>query len=289
VTPRKRVAAAALVIAALGGGALVVAMREPVEALRCGPDFVEMGWRCCRPGQTLEGGHCAGVPTKCSETPRPSSEETILMCRTPADHLLIAGGAVELAPLDWEAAGQVRSRRIEVAPFRIGQFEITARRWQACVDAKMCRALEDASEPERPVVSVTAAEAAGFCAFDHGALPTSDQWVFAAAGAAGRRYPWGETGAVCRRAVFGIASGPCAAGGDGPDLAGTRADGASPEGVYDLAGNVAEWTIAADGSAEARGGSWADTAAAALRSWSARLPAAGSAAPDIGFRCVYPP
>src|SRR6185503_21054203 len=101
-----------------------------------------------------------------------------------------------------------------------------------------------------------------------GALPSRDQLAFAAAGQTGRRYAWGDTGAVCRRAAWGLASGPCAEGASGPEIAGAHPDGASPEGVLDLAGNVAEWSAPdrADAPvAEVRGGSFADGAASALR------------------------
>ena len=71
------------------------------------------------------------------------------------------------------------------------------------------------------------------------------------------------------------------------ELAGSRPDGASPEGVQDLAGNVAEWTREADGSFTARGGSFRSTSAAELKSWAALSD--HQKALHIGFRCAYPP
>ena len=70
-----------------------------------------------------------------------------------------------------------------------------------------------------------------------------------AAGAQSRRYPWGQTGLVCRRATFGIIAGPCAENGSQPDIAGSHPDGQSPEGVFDLSGNVAELALDAEGQA----------------------------------------
>jgi hypothetical protein len=62
--------------------------------------------------------------------------------------------------------------------------------------------------------------------------------------------------------------------------------------VLDLAGNVAEWSspdLSDALTAEVRGGSFADGAAAALRTWQRRIVPVETQAPDIGFRCAYPP
>jgi formylglycine-generating enzyme required for sulfatase activity len=135
------------------------------------------------------------------------------------------------------------------------------------------------------VVNVAPGEAQTFCRFLGGRLPTAAEWLFAATGIDVRRYPWGRTGLVCRRAAFGLAAGPCAEGARGPELAGFRPDGATPEGVQDLAGNVAEWTIEADDVFAARGGSYLSQVAAELKTWAVE-PNHGPA-PHIGFRCAY--
>ena len=107
-----------------------------------------------------------------------------------------------------------------------------------------------------------------------------------------RRYPWGDTGAVCRRAAWGLANGPCAHSADGPDTVGAHGDGASPLGMFDLAGNVAEWVAADQARPEigvAKGGSWHSELATDLRVW-ARLEVSPNARdPRIGVRCAYPP
>jgi formylglycine-generating enzyme required for sulfatase activity len=97
---------------------------------------------------------------------------------------------------------------------------------------------------------------------------------------------------VCRRAAFGLLQGPCASqseskAGTSAELVGSRPDGASPEGVLDLAGNVAEWTREGGGGYSARGGSFRSTSAAELKSWASL--GARDKALHIGFRCAYPP
>ena len=64
-----------------------------------------------------------------------------------------------------------------------------------------------------------------------------------------------------------------------------RPDGATPEGVLDLAGNVAEWTLERDGSFAAHGGSFRSALAADLKAWA--VEARQTRAGHVGFRCAY--
>jgi formylglycine-generating enzyme required for sulfatase activity len=193
-------------------------------------------------------------------------------------------GHVSLGAEDWEAEGVIAPRKANVAPFQLDATEVTLERWNHCVVAGGCRTLED-EEPGSPVHGVDPREAEAFCRFEGGRLPTSDEWLFAAMGAEGRRYPWGSTGLVCRRAAYGLVDGPCARGIEGPELAGARADGATPEGALDLAGNVSEWTLEGPGRYVARGGSYRSKTALEVKSWSVEVlpPKARTA----GFRCAY--
>ena len=86
-----------------------------------------------------------------------------------------------------------------------------------------------------PVNEVTWIGAHRYCAWRGARLPTEAEWEAAARGREGRRYPWGSALPEPGRAVFGRRSNATAAVGE-------RAAGATPEGVHDLAGNVAEWT-----------------------------------------------
>jgi formylglycine-generating enzyme required for sulfatase activity len=286
-------------LGAVGGLALVAGVaafaRSRAEPpARCAPGMVAIGPRCCGEGQHLEGDRCAGVPSRCAA----GMEASPAGCVAHARVVRLLGGTLRVGPGDWEAQGVVAPRQVEVAPFGIDALEVTESAWSACTAAGACPVVGLTGEPGRALGGVTADEARAYCRWAGGALPTSDQLAFAAAGSAARRYAWGDTGAVCRRAAWGLEAGPCAWGAHGPELAGSHPDGASPEGVLDLAGNVAEWaastiplTDGGQGSTEAetevRGGSYATASASALRAWNRRVLPPGTRVSDVGFRCAY--
>ncbi|MBN2192763.1 MAG: formylglycine-generating enzyme family protein [Polyangiaceae bacterium] len=264
-------------------GATALGLRWAERPARCGVGFVAGPTRCCLLGQSERDGRCVGTVNRC-----PSGFSWSGLgepgCVVVPSRVSIGGGELALGPVDWEGAVPTPLGRTLVRGFAIDAHEVTLDAWRRCAVAGVCRGLP-AREPGLPVTQVSAAEAARYCRFVGGRLPRSDEWVFAAAGSNGRRYPWGSTGLVCRRAVFGLMAGPCARGGRGPELAGSRPDGATPDGIYDLAGNVAEWTLEPGGETAVRGGTYASRFAADLKSWAATT----ATGPDerVGFRCVY--
>ena len=284
MSPRLRVAVAVVAAVALVAGVIALARSRAEPPARCAPGMVALGARCCGEGQHLEGDRCAGRPARCAA----GMDVTASGCVAPPRRVRIEGGLLHIGPGDWEAQGVVEPYEVEVAAFEIDALEVTEARWAACAAAGGCPAVALSGEPGRPVTGVTLDEAERFCRWDGGALPTAAELAFAAAGRTGRRYPWGDTGAVCRRAAWGLVAGPCAWGATGPELAGSHPDGASPEGVHDLAGNVAEWATSA-GTAEVRGGSYADGAANALRAWQRRVISPTIRSRQIGFRCARSP
>lgn len=150
-----------------------------------------------------------------------------------------------------------------------------------------------------PVNEVTWRGARAYCAWRGARLPTEAEWEAAARGREGRTYPWGEEPPSAERAVFGRRSNQT-------EAVGGRPAGATPEGVHDLAGNVAEWTSTlyrpypyraddgredpdATGERVTRGGdhvfdSTPDRLRAAFRAGFSRAPAVGHR--HIGFRCA---
>ncbi len=276
---------AGLRLTGLGLGALVVLRLALVERLppgRCPEGLQLTGQRCCGAGQSWAEGACAGPASACSST-QLRSEQGQCVARTGS--VSLAGGRLALGAADWEGASErERLPSALVAPFRLDVSEVTFARWASCVAQGACSAR--AGEPGLPVTEVSTHEAEGFCRQAKGRLPTAAEWVLAAAGTEARRFAWGPSGLVCRRAAFGLMHGPCGQA-KGPELSGSRPDGASPDGILDLAGNVAEWTRELDGSYSARGGSFRSETAAELKSWS--VAATQEKALHIGFRCAYPP
>lgn len=138
-----------------------------------------------------------------------------------------------------------------------------------------------------PVVEVTWFGAWAYAEYYNYKLALPVEWEKAARGDTGWDYPWGDELAVCPQASFF----GCFPGTETFPVGLTT--GASPYGVYDMAGNVWEWIYnfhegnpAYSGYRILRGGSWGQQADE-LQTWAGRF----VREPDnsygaIGFRCV---
>jgi formylglycine-generating enzyme len=267
---------------------VVEASRRAAPPDRCGPGFVALETRCCGVGQRLvDGGRCEGRPTSCG----PEHRATEQGCEPIELAVAVPAATLALGPSDWEAQGVVSPRTLQTRPFWIDRFEISVGAYARCAQAGACPGPVPRGDTPRAAL-LSLPQASALCRYRGGRLPSDDEWTVAAMGAAGRRYPWGDTGAVCVRAAFGLSEGPCARGAVGPDTVGAHPLGRSPEGAHDLAGNVAEWTLSELGAPRLRGGSYASALATELRGWRASLPRAGAPgssplAGEAGGRCVY--
>jgi hypothetical protein len=174
--------------------------------------------------------------------------------------------------------------------------------YETCVAAGVCDVppMDDHALSGKPVV-VTWSAAQAYCRWVGGRLPTEAEWEKAARGTDARVYPWGNEQPYCSCANYASLEGPCAVG---PADAGSYPAGASPYGVLDMAGNVAEWVgdwhdpgyyavspaenPHGPGSGQyrvARGGSWEDFYAYIRVAERVAYPPEEVA---LGFRCVVP-
>lgn len=282
MTRGQTVKAALAVLAAMLSivGTVSFALADRQGPARCPEGMSAAGARCCGAGQRMSSGRCVGKPISCAATQTLTPEG----CVAPPKRITYPGGKAVLGSPDWEGHEARAQATGVVGPYELDAYEVTLARYQACVTAHACDAPSIGGEAGEPVRGVTPEQAEAFCRFAGGHVPSGAEWLLAAMGRDARRFAWGSTGLVCRRAAYGMVHGPCAEDGGGPDLAGSRPDGATPEGALDLSGNVAEWTREAGGYV-ARGGSFRATSAGELKSWSEERTGARA---DIGFRCAYP-
>jgi formylglycine-generating enzyme required for sulfatase activity len=220
-------------------------------------------------------------------------------------------GRVEVAA-GWFLMGSGSHRPDEAPPhrvyldaFSIGRHEVTNGEYLAFVTAT--GGVPAASWPggayllgarDFPVAGQRWAEAADYCAWAGGRLPTEAEWEKAARGTDGRTWPWGDDWLPGRAYT-------AESGGTGPVAVGSCPEGASPYGALDMAGNLEEWvadtyqsdyySVAPDHNPTGpsivvnrvrRGGSWAGDADQARTSY--RTSSHGSS-PDFraGFRCAW--
>jgi formylglycine-generating enzyme len=238
----------------------------------------------CGAGFVSRGAQCVVAPGTC---PAPLALEHGA-CDAPAVRVSIPAQTLTIGPSDWEAEGLVAPRKLTVGAFAIDAFEATRGAVSHVADTEASRVAASGLSRD---------EAAAFCASRGGRLPTDDEWIAAASAGStsaahglAARYPWGETGAVCRRAAWGLEHGPCGTGAAAPDTVGAHADGDTPLGLHDMAGNVAEW-VAPDAARPnigiARGGSWQTPLAADLRVWASMELDPRVEDPRVGARCAY--
>ncbi len=135
---------------------------------------------------------------------------------------------------------------VQLDAYWIDQVEITNSMYALCVNADVCRPPRKLSSDNRehyydnpdfrdyPVVYVAWADADAYCRWAERRLPTEAEWEYVARGDDERNYPWGD------EAPNAYNSNAENTVGD-TSRVGSYAEGASPFGALDLAGNVWEW------------------------------------------------
>ncbi|MBW1882373.1 MAG: SUMF1/EgtB/PvdO family nonheme iron enzyme [Deltaproteobacteria bacterium] len=135
---------------------------------------------------------------------------------------------------------------------------------------------------QNPVVHVSWADARAYCQWRGARLPSEDEWEFTARGKERRTFPWGEEWDPSRVRVS-------TGGAIGLEPVGSRPQGATPEGIQDMAGSVSEWTSTGTVPGEERivkGGSWSDRIPAYFRAAAFSVQEPDYSSISIGFRCA---
>jgi formylglycine-generating enzyme required for sulfatase activity len=204
---------------------------------------------------------------------------------------------------------EMPSHMVEISQFWMDRTEITNAQYARCVDQRVCQPPNRFSSYTRPdyfgnpqyeaypVIYVTWDDADTFCRWAGGRLPTEAEWERATRGSDNRTYPWGNELPQASLLNYNFAIGDTSAVGSYPS-------GASPYGVLDMEGNVAEWVKdwyesdyyaqspfsdpggpVATGSRVVRGGSWLDNRNAVRSGLRLGYPS-DSAFINLGFRCA---
>jgi formylglycine-generating enzyme required for sulfatase activity len=154
-----------------------------------------------------------------------------------------------LCRLRQEFPREAPAHPVTVSPFAIDRTEVTVEDFARCIRVGVCDAPSFPrgdvrfDQPRFPMTHVAREEAAQYCTWAGGRLPTEAEWELAARGIAERVFPWGTRYNPHLANHGSFAHDPT----DGTDgylgLApvGSFPDGATPEGLLDMAGNVAEW------------------------------------------------
>jgi formylglycine-generating enzyme len=217
---------------------------------------------------------------RCKREPLPDRcDETTFTNETPAHHERVAG-------------------------FWMSRTEVTVAEYARCVAVGRCgpAGFEGGAlrfqRPTFPVTFVTFDEAQRYCAFRGGRLPTEAEFERAARGPARRQYPWGRSyhAKLANHGRLGVDTTDPSDGFAELAPVGSFPDGATPEGILDLAGNAAEWTAdaftrqyesAPTTDRAVRGGSWS-SAPAFVRGAARASKPPETREPTLGFRCVWP-
>jgi formylglycine-generating enzyme required for sulfatase activity len=233
------------------------------------------------------------------------------MVRIPAGTVAIGADADDAEPDERPV------HEVNVGAFEIDPTEVTVAAYGACVAAGACAPPEtfhercnthERGKDQHPQNCVTWAHAAAYCAWAGKRLPSEEEWEYAARGAHGGKYPWGDAPPQSRACWNKPKT-------DGTCVVGSHPEDRSPFGVMDMGGSVSEWTstpycpypgarassplpaIAGtmpgtvpgkckEGTRVTRGGSWDRTDPSSLRSTYRDWVLEKDRGHNLGFRCA---
>jgi formylglycine-generating enzyme required for sulfatase activity len=218
----------------------------------------------------------------------------------PDGMILIPGGEFLMGSDRPDADRQERpAHKTTVAPFYIDATEVTCEDYQKFVKATAYKPPAGwvggncpGGEPRKPATGVDWYDASAYAKWAHKRLPTEAEWEFAARGATGWIYPWGDQWQKGAANADGAAQGMVVA---------KTFKGTSPFQCYDMVGNAWEWTAStlvpypgggldqevSDNLRVIRGGSWESTKDSATTTYRFGWPAKGGKDySNTSFRCA---
>jgi formylglycine-generating enzyme required for sulfatase activity len=200
------------------------------------------------PASTIET-----IPPTATAVPSPSQTPTEGPANqrvSPVDgmpQVYIPAGTFHMGGMDVRRApNETPDHDVTLDAFWMDQLEVTNAMYALCVNAGGCTPPQSFKSQRRPsyfdnpefkdypVIYVAWVQAKTYCEWAGRRLPTEAEWERAGRGDDFRTFPWGEDKADGLRANFNMLVGDTS-------RVGTYPAGASPFGVLDMAGNVAEW------------------------------------------------
>jgi len=161
--------------------------------------------------------------------------------------IYIPDGTFRMGGLDADAkTDEIPAHNVTLKGFWMDKLEVTNGMFTLCMKAGVCEPpqyfksgtrdsyFNNAEFNDYPVIYVTWAQASVYCTWAGRRLPTEAEWERSARGDDFRTYPWGDERPDSSRGNFNYFTGDTTRVGSFPA-------GASPFGILDMAGNVAEW------------------------------------------------
>ena len=296
--------------------------KPPVVSVKCPSGSTWDGTRCAPAGAPVDPGRPAPA------TPPAPAGRCQGMIEIPAGSYSMGSG---------ESTDESPGHQVTVTALCMDAKEVTVAEYEVCVQAHTCSAaFRIASWPgikhdeqhnwsqfcnagrtdrqNHPMNCVDWNQANTYCGWAGKRLPTEEEWEYGARGTDGRRYPWGNSAPVstllngCGQECASMTSRvpawagtmPMYAGSDGWEgtaPVGSYPAGRSPFGLFDMAGNVDEWTSShycpnygvrncGGPNRTTRGGSWFPSSPNAVTTTTRISGLPSESAPTTGFRCV---